>query len=70
VILSNAHKAWWHTDFVSEAEVEQDLDTAGAAIQTFAPGGLWGFAIGGALAILVLIVGALKRAWRREHGSK
>jgi hypothetical protein len=56
--------------FVSEDEVERDLDSAGAAIQTFAPGGLWGFAIGGALAILVLIVGALKRAWRREHVSE
>jgi hypothetical protein len=48
---------------VSEEEVEQDLDTAGAAIQTFAPGGLLGLAVGGSLALIALAAGVLKRAW-------
>lgn len=49
---------------MSEEEVEQDLDTAGSAIQTFAPGGLWGLAIGGTLAAIALGLGALKEFWR------
>jgi hypothetical protein len=47
---------------VSQEEVGRDLDAAGAAIETFAPGGPWGLAIAGTLAILALAIGALKRA--------
>jgi hypothetical protein len=61
------HDAGCDNEDVSDEEVEQDLDTAGDAIQTFAPGGLVGLAIGGSLAILALAVGALKRAWRRRR---
>jgi hypothetical protein len=52
---------------MTEEEVEQDLGTAGDAIQTFAPGGLWGLAVGGALALVALALGALTRAWRRRR---
>jgi hypothetical protein len=52
---------------MSDEEIEQDLETAGSAIQTFAPGGLWGLAMGGVLALLALAVGVLKRAWRRRQ---
>lgn len=55
---------------MSDEEVERDLDTAGAAIQTFAPGGLWGLAMGGALALLALAAGALRRAWRRRGSTR
>jgi hypothetical protein len=52
---------------VNDQEVEQDLGTAGDAIQTFAPGGVVGLAIGGTLAVLALAAGALRRAWRRRR---
>lgn len=52
---------------MSEEEVERDFDTAGAAIQTFAPGGLWGLAIGGALALVALALGALRRVWKARR---
>src|SRR5918995_3459096 len=42
---------------MSDEEVEKDLETAGSAIQTFAPGGLWGLAMGGALALMALVAG-------------
>jgi hypothetical protein len=51
---------------VNDEEVEKDLDKAGTAIQTFAPGGLWGLAIGGALALMAIAAGAVRRAWRRR----
>lgn len=47
---------------------EEDLDTAGASIQTFAPGGLWGLVAGGILALLALAAAALRRVWRRRSG--
>jgi hypothetical protein len=55
---------------MSDEEVEKDLETAGAAIQTFAPGGLWGLAMGGALALLALAAGTLRRAWRRKRSAR
>jgi hypothetical protein len=54
---------------MSDEEVEKDLDAAGAAIQTFAPGGFWGLTMGGALALLALAAGALRRAWRRRRST-
>jgi hypothetical protein len=55
---------------MSDEEVEKDLETAGAAIQTFAPGGLWGLALGGSLALMALAAGALRRAWRRRRSPR
>jgi hypothetical protein len=55
---------------MSDEEVERDLETAGNAIQTFAPGGLWGLAFGGALALVALAAGALRRAWRRRRSTR
>jgi hypothetical protein len=48
---------------------ERDLDAAGSAIQTFAPGGLWGLVVGGVLAILIVAYGQLKQMWRRGRGA-
>jgi hypothetical protein len=47
---------------MSDGDVEQDLDTAGSAIQAFAPGGLWGLAVGGVLAVVALALGRLRRS--------
>ena len=47
-----------------DKEVGRDLGNAGAALSTFAPGGLWGLAVGGAFAIFALVLGALKPVWR------
>jgi hypothetical protein len=55
---------------MSDEEVERDLETAGTAIQTFAPGGLWGLALGGALALVALATGALRRASRRRRSTR
>jgi hypothetical protein len=49
--------------------VDRDLESAGSAIQAFAPGGLLGLVVGGLVAMLALIFGQLKRVWRRREGA-
>jgi hypothetical protein len=48
---------------------ERDLDAAGSAIQRFAPGGLRGLVVGGALAMLVMAYGRLMQVWRRGRAA-
>jgi O-antigen/teichoic acid export membrane protein len=52
-----------------EDEFDRDLESAGSAMLTFSPGGLWGLVVGGLLATAVVVYGYLKRMWRRGRGG-